>query len=142
MNGLSKSKSPLPDLPLWLWVLLAPMILVSIPLIVWVGYFLSFLLKLCGASSETQEHSFEYSGILIVPVISLWILYVYAAYPRSNSPNRSNPSRLNTHVDVESLYRSQFSSEKERDEFEAWNQDRKDLYRDAPIGKTTVNDRF
>ncbi len=76
--------------------------------------------------------------------VFLWLIgagiLAAALYGWSKS-NRPNPPRLSP-AQAERLYRSQFSSEEERIEFEDYQQGLQDLQRDAPIGRTRGGDNY
>lgn len=104
-------------------------------------------MKLAGASNETQEHAIEYSGLIVVPtaIVFLAITGLGSLSDSGRSSRSYSRPPYNSTTDVDKLYRSQFASEEERLEFEAWDADQqelRELYRDAPTGQTRGGDSF
>lgn len=54
----------------------------------------------------------------------------------------SSPPRQLSPAEVDRLYRSQFESEEERIEFEAWYEGQRSLEQDMPVGQTRGGDPY
>jgi hypothetical protein len=89
---------------------------------------------------QPKTYGDPYLGVkwLIIGVLVAAAIYCWA----NSSPQRASHPRRLSPAESRQLYRSQFSSEQERLEFEDWQRGQHDLQRDAPIGQTRGGDGY